>query len=122
VLLSSHILAEIEALFDRVTIIRQGRTVETGTLAGLRHLTRTSISAELTREPNGLAALPGVHNLAAHERRVTFDVDTSELEGALRQLTELGVRSLTSQPPTLEELFLRHYGVEPVEAPQAATR
>jgi ABC-2 type transport system ATP-binding protein len=122
VLLSSHILAEIEALCDRVTIIRQGRTVETGTLAGLRHLTRTSISAELTREPNGLAALPGVHNLAAHERRVTFDVDTSELEGALRQLTELGVRSLTSQPPTLEELFLRHYGVEPVEAPQAATR
>jgi ABC-2 type transport system ATP-binding protein len=109
VLLSSHILSEVEALCDRVTIIRQGKAVESGTLTELRHLTRTSISAELASEPTGLASLPGVHNLQAHDHRVTFDVDTGEIEGALRQLTELGVRSLTSQPPTLEELFLRHY-------------
>ena len=109
VLLSSHILAEVEALCDRVSIIRLGRTVETGTLAELRHLTRTSISAELAGPPNGLTALPGVHDLKVEGTRVRFDVDTKDLDQALRRLTEVGVRSLTSQPPTLEELFLRHY-------------
>ncbi len=109
VLLSSHILSEVEALCDRVTIIRAGRTVETGTLAELRHLTRTSIRAELTRPPTGLADLPGVHNLVTADHRVEFDVDTAALEPALRLLTDLGVRGLVSQPPTLEELFLRHY-------------
>jgi ABC-2 type transport system ATP-binding protein len=109
VLLSSHILAEVEALCDRVTIIRDGRTVETGTLTDLRHLTRTSIQAELSGPPAGLAALPGVHDLQAHDSRVRFDVDAGALDAALRHLTEVGVRSLVSQPPTLEELFLRHY-------------
>ena len=109
VLLSSHILAEVEALCDRITIIRDGRTVETGTLADLRHLTRTSIQAELVAPAAGLAALPGVHNLRAEDGRVRFDVDTHALDEALRQLTGVGVRSLVSQPPTLEELFLRHY-------------
>jgi len=109
VLLSSHILAEVEALCDRVTIIRDGRTVETGTLDELRHLTRTSIQAELAGPPTGLAALLGVHNLRAEDGRVRFDVDASGLDAALRQLTEVGVRSLVSRPPTLEELFLRHY-------------
>ena len=110
VLLSSHILAEVEALCDRVTIIRAGRTVETGTLAELRHLTRTAIVAETVRPPDALAAVEGVHNLRVDGARARFDVDTSHLDGALRELTRLGVRSLTSQPPTLEELFLRHYG------------
>src|SRR6266540_1106185 len=110
VLLSSHILAEVEALCDRVTIIRDGRTVETGTLTELRHLTRTSIQAELSGPAAGLAALPGVHNLQAHNGRVRFDVDSDALDAALRHLTGVGVRSLVSQPPTLEELFLRHYG------------
>jgi ABC-2 type transport system ATP-binding protein len=109
VLLSSHILAEVEALCDRVTIIRQGRAVETGTLASMRHLTRTSITAELAGEPNGLSGLSGVHKLQTDGGRVRFEVDTSELDAALRQLTSIGVRSLVSQPPTLEELFLRHY-------------
>jgi ABC-2 type transport system ATP-binding protein len=109
VLLSSHILAEVEALCDRVTIIRDGRAVETGTLAELRHLTRVTITAELAGSPAGLAAVPGVHDLQAHNGSVRFDVDTGALDGALRQLTSVGVRSLTSQPPTLEELFLRHY-------------
>jgi ABC-2 type transport system ATP-binding protein len=109
VLLSSHILSEVEALCDRVSIIRTGRTVETGTLTELRHLTRTSISAELATAPNGLANLPGVHDLTVADRRVKLLVDTAELDNVMRQLSTLGLRSLVSQPPTLEELFLRHY-------------
>jgi ABC-2 type transport system ATP-binding protein len=113
VLLSSHILAEVEALCDRVTIIRNGRSVETGTLDELRHLHRTSIDVELTMPPEGLADLPGVHDVKVHRGHVRFDVDTTSLDDALRYLTRFGVRSLVSQPPTLEELFLRHY--EPQE-------
>ncbi|MGW4207398.1 ATP-binding cassette domain-containing protein [Lentzea sp. NPDC004789] len=109
VLLSSHILAEVEALCDRVSIIRNGHCVETGTLADLRHLTRTSISAELAGPPNGLTALAGVHDLVAEGNRVKFEVDSDKLDLALKQLVSTGVRTLTSQPPTLEELFLRHY-------------
>jgi ABC-2 type transport system ATP-binding protein len=109
VLLSSHILAEVEALCDRVTIIRDGRAVETGTLAELRHLTRVSIRAELAGPARGLETLAGVHGLQARDGRVRFDVDAEALDAALRQLTGAGVRSLVSQPPTLEELFLRHY-------------
>ncbi|PWK82933.1 ABC-2 type transport system ATP-binding protein [Lentzea atacamensis] len=109
VLLSSHILAEVEALCDRVSIIRNGHCVETGTLADLRHLTRTSISAELAGPPNGLANLDGVHDLVAEGNRVKFEVDSDKLDLALKQLVSSGVRTLTSQPPTLEELFLRHY-------------
>ncbi|WP_026423812.1 ABC transporter ATP-binding protein [Actinokineospora inagensis] len=117
ILLSSHILAEVETLCDRVSIIRAGRTVETGTLADLRHLTRTSISAELAGPPNGIKDLTGVHDVVVEGNRVRFDVDTRELDAALRALSQSGVRSLTSQPPTLEELFLRHYQDE-----QAVTR
>ncbi len=124
VLLSSHILAEVEALCDRVTIIRSGRTVESGSLAELRHLTRTSIQAELAGPPSGLAEVPGVHNLQTQDGRVRFDVDTNGLDAALRHLTSVGVRSLTSQPPTLEELFLRHYQQTPAaeERPSELSR
>jgi ABC-2 type transport system ATP-binding protein len=110
VLLSSHILAEVERLCDRVSIIRSGRCVETGTLSELRHLTRTSILAELARPPAGLADLPGVHGLVAEGNRVSFEVDTPDIDSAVHVLHGAGIRSLTSQPPTLEELFLRHYG------------
>ncbi|WP_030440990.1 ABC transporter ATP-binding protein [Actinoplanes subtropicus] len=109
VLLSSHILAEVEALCDRLTIIREGRAVETGTLDDLRHLTRTSIQAELTGPPDGLATLPGVHDLRTDNGKIRFDVDTDALEPALQTLVKVGVRSLVSQPPSLEELFLRQY-------------
>jgi ABC-2 type transport system ATP-binding protein len=109
VLLSSHILAEVEALCDRLTIIRDGRTVETGTLTDLRHLTRTSIQAELAGPPDGLATLTGVHDFQLDHDRVRFDVDTEALEPALQKLVQVGVRSLVSQPPSLEELFLRQY-------------
>jgi ABC-2 type transport system ATP-binding protein len=110
VLLSSHILAEVEALCDRVTIIRAGKTVESGSLAELRHLTRTSIAVETVEPATGLAVLAGVHNLHVKDHRARFDVDSSRLDGTLRHLGGFGIRSLTSQPPTLEELFLRHYG------------
>ncbi len=110
VLLSSHILAEVERLCDRVSIIRSGRCVETGTLAELRHLTRTSVAAELARPAPELTTLPGVHDLAAEDGRVRFEVDTPALDEALGVLREAGLRSLTATPPTLEELFLRHYG------------
>ncbi|HET9499693.1 MAG TPA: ABC transporter ATP-binding protein [Marmoricola sp.] len=112
VLLSSHILAEVERLCDRVSIIRKGVAVESGTLAELRHLTRTSIRAELVQPATGLDRLSGVHDLESSGTRVAFEVDTDHLDAALRALTGLGVRTLTSQPPTLEELFLRHYGDE----------
>jgi ABC-2 type transport system ATP-binding protein len=112
VLLSSHILAEVEALCDRVSIIRVGRRVEAGSLSELRHLTRTSITAETSQAPAGFDALPGVHGLVVDNHRVRFDVDTKDLDRAVGRLAELGLRSLTSQPPTLEELFRRHYGDE----------
>jgi len=111
VLLSSHILAEAEALSDRVTIIRGGRAVETGTLAGLRHLTRTSVDAELAG-PVALDGLPGVHDLAADGAHVRCQVDHAALNDVLQRLTAAGVRGLTCRPPTLEELFLRHYSSE----------
>ncbi|MFD2415662.1 ABC transporter ATP-binding protein [Amycolatopsis pigmentata] len=109
VLLSSHILAEVEALCDRVTIVRDGRTVDTGSLAELRHLTRTSIVAEISGPTDGLADLPGVHDLRDEDGLVRFDVEAHALGPALRHLDVLGVRSIVSRPPTLEELFLRHY-------------
>ncbi|MFI5803631.1 ATP-binding cassette domain-containing protein [Streptomyces sp. NPDC051561] len=112
VLLSSHILSEVETLCDRVSIIRQGRTVETGSLSELRHLTRTSITAELASAPNGIASLPGVHDVDVQGTRVRLQVDTDKLDAVLGALTASGVRSLTSSPPTLEELFMRHYGEE----------
>jgi ABC-2 type transport system ATP-binding protein len=108
VLLSSHILAEAEALSDRVTIIRAGRTVETGTLAEMRHLTRDLVDAELAG-PVRLDGLPGVHDLVTDGLRVRCEVDHGALDEVLGRLHQAGVRTLTCRPPTLEELFLRHY-------------
>ncbi len=112
VLLSSHILAEVEALCDRVSIIRAGRTVQSGTLAELRHLTRTTVIVETEQHADRLGSIPGVANLSALDGRVSFDVDTDHLDEAMAYLAELRIRSLVSHPPTLEELFLRQYGDE----------
>jgi ABC-2 type transport system ATP-binding protein len=126
VLLSSHILAEVEALCDRVSIIRAGRVVESGTLTELRHLTRTSVTADLAGTPDGLAALPGVHDLAVTGSRISFEVDTDRLDPVMSRLASAGLRSLSVAPPTLEELFLRHYrdelGAEPVPSPRGTAR
>jgi len=114
VLLSSHILSEVEALCDRVTIIRAGRTVETGSLAQLRHLTRTSVAAELTGPAAGLDSVAGVHDLVVDpgpegSSRLRCEVDSDQLGQLMRLLAAAGIKTLVSQPPTLEELFLRHY-------------
>ncbi|MFJ2913100.1 ATP-binding cassette domain-containing protein [Streptomyces sp. NPDC087228] len=119
ILLSSHILSEVESLCDRVSIIRQGRTVETGSLADMRHLTRTNISAELAGAPNGLTRLPGVHDLDVQGLRVTLQVDTDKLDAVLKSLSASGIRTLTSTPPTLEELFLRHYAADATDTADA---
>lgn len=110
VLLSSHILSEVEALCDRVTIIRSGRAAESGTFAELRHLTRTTVVAETARPATGLASLAAVHDPTVEGTTVRFSVDPGDLNGVLQRLVGYDVRSLTSTPPTLEELFLRHYG------------
>ncbi|MEV0381292.1 ABC transporter ATP-binding protein [Nonomuraea sp. NPDC050643] len=109
VLLSSHILSEVEALCDRVTIIRGGSAVETGTLAELRHLTRTSVTADLAREPGGLTDLPGVHDLRVEGHRVSCQVEPAYLDELFGRLAALGLRDVTAAPPTLEDLFMRHY-------------
>jgi ABC-2 type transport system ATP-binding protein len=115
ILLSSHILGEVEALCDRVSIIRDGRNVESGTLAELRHLTNTTVSAEVAGDPVGLSTIPGVTGFKASDHRVDFEVDSAHLDEALAALSRLGVRSLVSHPPTIEEIFMRHYREEPVD-------
>jgi polyether ionophore transport system ATP-binding protein len=110
VLLSSHILAEVEALCDRVSIVRAGRIVQHGTLAELRHLTRTTVVAETRLHAELLDTVPGVAHVDRLDGRVSFDVDTDHLDEAMSYLATLEIRSLVSHPPTLEELFLRQYG------------
>ncbi len=110
VLLSSHILAEAEALSDRISIIRGGRVVQSGSLAELRHFTRTTVIAETALPANAISTVEGVHNPQFVDGRVTFDVDSDHLDAAMQAIGALGVRSLTAHPPTLEELFLRQYG------------
>lgn len=117
ILLSSHILAEAEALSDRVSIIREGRCVETGTLAELRHLTRTSVDAEVA-EPVSLGGVAGVHDLDVNGTRLRCQVDNDALTDVLGRLAGAGIRTITCRPPTLEELFLRHY-VPERDVPQA---
>jgi ABC-2 type transport system ATP-binding protein len=112
VLLSSHILAQVEVLADRISIIRKGRIVESGTLTDLRHLQRTTVVAETSRPAQSLAELPGVNHLEVGDGRVHFEVDGDKVETTVRRLAELGVRSLVAHPPTLEQLLLRHYGDE----------
>jgi len=109
VLLSSHMLSEAEALSDRVSIIRRGVVVETGTLTQLRHLTRTAVRAEVRVAPRGLDRIPGVHDLGVDGNLVTAQVDPVAMDQLVSALAVAGIVSLVSHPPTLEELFLRHY-------------
>ncbi|TQM33525.1 ABC transporter ATP-binding protein [Nocardia bhagyanarayanae] len=121
VLLSSHILSEVEALCDRVTIIRAGRTVESGSLSELRHLSRTAITAELLGDPGDLSRIAGVEDIERDGSTLRCQVDSEHLGELIRVLGDAGVRSLTSAPPTLEELFMRHYHVDGKDA-DAATK
>lgn len=119
VLLSSHIFAEVEKLCDTVTIIRDGRTVESGTLSELRHLQRSTITLTLDGDPAALAAVDGVNDFVADGKHARFTVDSATLPRVLTAIAPLGPRELVSTPPSLEELFLRHYGVHPVSADAA---
>ncbi len=110
VLLSSHILAQVEALSDQISIIRHGKIVESGTLSDLRHMTRTTVVVETDHPADSLATLPGVHNLRVEVSKTTFDVDGDTVPHLMPKLTSLGVRSLVAHPPTLEQLLMRHYG------------
>jgi len=121
VLLSSHIFSEVERLADRVTIIRDGATVESGTIAELRHLTRSQLTVGLDGGADGLTSLRGVHDLRVQDGHVSFAVDDAELPTVLAAVASLRPRSLVANPPSLEELFLRHYGDE-LEALSGAQR
>ena len=110
VLLSSHILAQVEKLCDRLSIIRQGRIVETGTLDDMRHLTRTTVTVRTEQPPDGLDGWAGVRDVHQEASGLTFDVDAEHLDAVIGRLHGLGIRSLVAHPPTLEQLFLRHYG------------
>jgi ABC-2 type transport system ATP-binding protein len=112
VLLSSHLLPEVEALCDRVTIVRAGRVVESGTLTELRHLTRTTVVAEVSSVPPALVTHPGVHDLEVEGSRATFQADEEALTAMLGILATVRVSSLVTRPPSLEDLFLRHYRTE----------
>ena len=117
VLLSSHILSEVERLADRVTIIREGRCVETGTLEDLRHLRRSHVRAEVSGEVPDLTAVPGVYDVSVEGQAISCTVDPDGLAAVLEALTRAGVRTLTSTPPTLEELFLDAYRGSPDPVP-----
>lgn len=109
VLLSSHILAQVEALADRVSIIRSGTIVESGALSDLRHLSRTTVTVQVESDIPQLTDMHGVHDLIREGPQLHFSADTAELPAIMRALGEHDIRSLTATPPTLEQLLLRHY-------------
>lgn len=110
VLLSSHILAQVEVLADRISIVRAGQIVESGTLADLRHMTRTTFTVETVRSADHLAQLDGVHDMHSVGETVEFAVDGAHIDTAISALAPLGVKSLVAQPPTLEHILMRYYG------------
>lgn len=112
ILLSSHILAEVEALCDRVSVIKEGKIIETGTFSELRHLTRTSITVDTIHPITGLESMAGVHNLNIEGNHAHFNVDAEKIDPVIRHIAQFSVQSLLSAPPTLEELFIRYYGDE----------
>lgn len=112
VLLSSHIFSEVEKLADAVTIIKEGATVESGTLAQLRHLTRTRVSVVLKKDAEGLTGLTGVHEIRKEGDRITFSLDNEAMGPVMARLASLAPVGLTVNPPSLEDLFLSHYKTE----------
>lgn len=109
IILSSHILSEVEKLADRVAVIRKGEIVETGTLDDLRHLTRYQYKVETEQEAVGLKELSSVHDLQIKENEATLQADSDAIDEILKTLLLYGVKKLEATPPTLEDLFMRHY-------------
>ena len=113
VLLSSHILSEVERLADRVVIIQEGRVVESGTLEQLRHLTRSTVHLALKENIAALANLSFIHDWTqTGQNQATFSIDHQALDELLKELNRYQVQKLEILPPTLEELFMRHYQVK----------
>jgi len=110
VFLSSHIMSEVERLCDRVSIIRDGKLVETGTISDLRHLTRYHMNIVTMHDPKGFERVEGVHNISLEQKNISFEVDTDKLDTVIRYISEFGILKMESAPPSLEELFMRHYG------------
>ncbi|MNE86584.1 hypothetical protein D3C80_1837020 [compost metagenome] len=111
ILLSSHILSEVERLADKVVIIRQGKVVETGTLDGLRHLTRSTVTLVTEGDVFKMASVNGVHDFKQKDNQATFSADNEYINDILTEAARLGVKKFESVPPTLEDLFMRHYEV-----------
>ena len=109
ILLSSHILSEVEKLCDKVSIIRQGKIIESGSLEELRHLTRTRIELETKDSVDSLNKVKGVHDLEKNDKTIYFQVDTEELANVMRHVSQFDIVKLESAPPTLEDLFMKHY-------------
>jgi len=109
VFLSSHIMSEVERLCDRVSIIRDGKLVETGTLDDLRHLTRYHMNIVTIREPQGIEKVAGIHNVLIEQNNIRFEVDTEEMDAVIRFISGFGIKKMESAPPSLEDLFMRHY-------------
>lgn len=112
VLLSSHVLAEVETLCDRVTIIKEGRTIESGTLSDMRRLALTNISVTTEKPIKGLGDIKGLHNIHTEEGKTTLSAESASLDQLMRHLSEHTILTFTATPPTLDELFLRHYSGE----------
>lgn len=115
VLLSSHILSEVEVLCDHVSIIKEGRIVQTGTLDDIRRLHRTQVTASVA-EPDRITDLPGVSHVRTDPASTTWQVDDASMPQVLTELGRLDARGVTAVPPSLEELFLEQYESEPKRA------
>lgn len=109
VLFSSHILSEVEKLCDRVGIIRQGKMIETGSLDELRYITRSNFTVKTRETLSGLDELEGVYHIEEKDGEYSFQVDSEKIDAVIRHISQFGVVKLESSPPTLEDLFLRHY-------------
>lgn len=109
VLLSSHILAEVEKLCDDVTIIRSGRAVRSGTLDELRHLMRTTVTVRTRSDGSTMREVPYVHDFGCEDGQLRFSVDRTDLEFVMEHLIDLGIEDLTVTPASLEDMFLREY-------------
>ena len=113
ILLSSHILAEVEKLCDRITIIRNGKTIQSGTLTEMRHLTNTTITVSTKKAIVGLSKVAPIHNATIEKNHARFEVAGKDLDNIFKHLTKFSIQSVTSHPPTLEEMFMSHYNEDP---------
>lgn len=109
ILLSSHILSEVEKLCDKVSIIREGKIIESGSLEDLRHLTRNRMTIQTEKPIENLSEVPGIHDVEERDGLIHFHVDSEELDNIIKYISPFGIMKLESAPPTLEDLFMRHY-------------